>query len=224
MSDDDPLARHLQAVSARFERCLGERAAWLRETAAGLEHGEESAAESLRVAAHRLKGIAGSCGHADLGARAAEIEGFLGDGRSPEAVSAARALAEEADARAAASLAERPVPWVLWVEPDPDLGALSGRQLGRRDDVDATVCTDLEGVRRALASRRAPALLVGPVDHPEGGAITAACARRGTPVVWLGDPDESASPPVLAPPAGPGSIPRVLERALDAVRYAARSA
>ncbi|HJK97109.1 MAG TPA: Hpt domain-containing protein, partial [Polyangiaceae bacterium LLY-WYZ-14_1] len=102
---DDPLGRHLRAMSARFERGLLERAAHLRRTAAAWEAGEESGREGLRVAAHRLKGIAGSCGHPDLGAWAAQVEEAAKASERPRGVEEARALAAEADRRGAVAVA-----------------------------------------------------------------------------------------------------------------------
>jgi HPt (histidine-containing phosphotransfer) domain-containing protein len=220
-------------MSARFERGLLERAAHLRRTAAAWEAGEESGREGLRVAAHRLKGIAGSCGHPDLGAWAARVEEAAKASERPRGVEEARALAAEADRRGAVAVARDGVPWAIVLEPVEELRLLADRALARVDDLDATVLGSVDPLETLLGSRRRCAVVVVPADAPPG---LLAAARRmlearpagadgegRVPLVALDSaegPEGQTTPPTAVDrllPRGPG--PRGL---VAAVRAAAR--
>jgi CheY-like chemotaxis protein/HPt (histidine-containing phosphotransfer) domain-containing protein len=93
----------LQTLKRAMENGLGERARLLRELAARLETGDEAeraaARTGLKTESHKLRGVAGSYGHGDLTALAAELEQEAP--AAPPALVAvrARALADMADAR-----------------------------------------------------------------------------------------------------------------------------
>ena len=95
-ADDDPMARALRLVRARFAAAApGERAALASERATG-------DVEALRARAHRLKGSAGTFGFETVGAAAAALDAALRDGGDTEAALAAldAALAAAATAQA----------------------------------------------------------------------------------------------------------------------------
>jgi len=173
-------------MSARFTRGLGERAAHLRRTADAWEAGEDDGREGLRVAAHRLKGIAGSCGHPDLGESAARLEARAKAGERPAAVAEARRLADEADRRCLEAVERDPVPWVVLLQPSAELRSLADRALARLDDLDATVVADLPALATTLESRRTCQSVMVPADLPAdvvAAALTRACEAGVTAAV-----------------------------------------
>lgn len=70
----DELEARLASVKRAAEAGFGERAQALREAAAALEGGDVGAREDIRRLAHKLRGIGGSVGYADLSERAARLE------------------------------------------------------------------------------------------------------------------------------------------------------
>jgi CheY-like chemotaxis protein len=74
---DDGLAgfdARMAALKRKMEDGLVERARRLREMAGRVEAGDVAARKDLKREAHRLRGVAGSYGHDQLGERAGEIE------------------------------------------------------------------------------------------------------------------------------------------------------
>jgi CheY-like chemotaxis protein/HPt (histidine-containing phosphotransfer) domain-containing protein len=86
-----------------MENGLGERARLLRELAGQLETGDEAeraaARSGLKTEGHKLRGVAGSYGHGDLTALAAELEREAPAAPLALVAVRARALADMADAR-----------------------------------------------------------------------------------------------------------------------------
>jgi CheY-like chemotaxis protein/HPt (histidine-containing phosphotransfer) domain-containing protein len=86
-----------------MESGLGERARLLRELAGRLETGDDAARAAartgLKTESHKLRGVAGSYGHGDLTALAAELEQEAPAAPPARVVERARALADMADAR-----------------------------------------------------------------------------------------------------------------------------
>jgi CheY-like chemotaxis protein/HPt (histidine-containing phosphotransfer) domain-containing protein len=70
----DELEAHLASVRRAAEAGFAERARALRDAAAALDGGDESARDEIRRLAHKLRGIGGSVGHAELSERAARLE------------------------------------------------------------------------------------------------------------------------------------------------------
>lgn len=87
---DDPkvalLEQSLARLKKRLQEGFPERAAELKEALVGLGRGEPEARERIRRSAHRLRGIAGSYGHASLGARAELVELLARSGDDPPAL------------------------------------------------------------------------------------------------------------------------------------------
>jgi CheY-like chemotaxis protein len=86
-----------------MESGLGERARLLRELAGRLETGDEATREAartgLKTESHKLRGVAGSYGHGDLTALAAELEQDAPAAAPALVAERARKLADLADAR-----------------------------------------------------------------------------------------------------------------------------
>lgn len=76
MADDREHAfeQRMAALKRKMESGLVERARRLREMAERVEGGDPSAREELKREGHRLRGVAGSYGHDELGTKAAELE------------------------------------------------------------------------------------------------------------------------------------------------------
>lgn len=99
MADDRERAfeERMAALKRKMERGLVDRARDLREMAARVEVGDATAREALKREGHRLRGVAGSHGHDELGQKAAELELRAND-LTPAALGAmARGLAKLAE-------------------------------------------------------------------------------------------------------------------------------
>jgi CheY-like chemotaxis protein len=68
------LEQRLLALKKRMEAGLGQRAQALRDSAAKLEAGDESARKAIKTESHKLRGVAGTYGHGELTERAGELE------------------------------------------------------------------------------------------------------------------------------------------------------
>lgn len=96
----------MAALKRKMESGLVERARKLREMAERVEVGDEAARKALKREGHRLRGVAGSYGHDELGEKAAELEQRASV--SPPAVlgAMARSLAELAEQASAGGVPE----------------------------------------------------------------------------------------------------------------------
>lgn len=70
----DELEARLASVRQAAEAGFGERARALRAAASALDAGDIGARDEIRRLAHKLRGIAGSVGHAEVSERAARLE------------------------------------------------------------------------------------------------------------------------------------------------------
>lgn len=102
----------LAALKGKMESGLVERARNLREMAERVERGDEAARRELKREAHRLRGVAGSYGHDELGEKAAELE-QRASLSPPDALGAtARSLAELAEQASAGGVPREHLPSV----------------------------------------------------------------------------------------------------------------
>jgi len=94
----DALEARLAALHARTREGFAERAAELRDAATRLQGGEADARDAIRRLAHKLRGVAGTAGHAELGERAGRLEQAALSGAADFAIAeGARRLAKAAD-------------------------------------------------------------------------------------------------------------------------------
>lgn len=126
MADDRTQAfeERLAALKQKMESGLGERARLFREMADRLDRGEEGARDLLRREAHRLRGVAGSYGHDELGERAREIEQRASVSPPPTLAGLARGLADLAEQVSAAGVPAEHLPSV----PPPRPAGVSARE------------------------------------------------------------------------------------------------
>lgn len=87
----------LSALKSRMEAGLTERAKTLRNYAARLENGDESARQEIKSQSHRLRGIAGTYGHTQLTDMAAQLEQRASLSPPPVVAELARELASAAE-------------------------------------------------------------------------------------------------------------------------------
>lgn len=103
------LDARLAAVRRSTVEGFASRARELREAAERLEGGDADAKEEIRRLAHRLRGVAGSAGHAELSERAARLEAAAAVAGALAVVEGARRLASAAE-RAASLATDAPAP------------------------------------------------------------------------------------------------------------------
>lgn len=125
------LEMRLAALKARMEAGLPARAAELRSWITRLE--EPEAPSSIERIAHKLRGIAGTHGHATLGAQAELVERLANEGSS-ELRREAEELARRIDAAATGGSAPR----AARVATAPVVKRLTGLRIAALDDDDAT--------------------------------------------------------------------------------------
>ncbi len=106
------LEERLAEVRRTTVEGFADRARDLREAAERLVAGEAEARGEIRRLAHRLRGVAGSAGHAELSERAARLEAAAETASDPALLEGARRLAAAAE-RASASLDAAPEPLAL---------------------------------------------------------------------------------------------------------------
>lgn len=130
----------LSSLKGEMEAGLAERARAIRAAAGRVEEGDAVALLELARLTHRLKGVAGTHGHEELGAAAAALEEAARTGRTGEVgaladrvVDLARrirpAAAPEAPAEEPAATPDRP--WALVIDDDDDARKLVSLILAR---------------------------------------------------------------------------------------------
>jgi CheY-like chemotaxis protein/HPt (histidine-containing phosphotransfer) domain-containing protein len=126
MADDRASAfeERLAALKQKMERGLVDRARSFREVADRLDQGDETAREVLKREAHRLRGVAGSHGHEELGERAREIEQRASVSAPPVLAALARELATLAERASAEGVPASHLPSV----PPPRPEGMSARE------------------------------------------------------------------------------------------------
>jgi CheY-like chemotaxis protein len=103
------LEARLATLKRKMEAGLAERATRLRDMAARLEAGDGDARRALKTEGHKLRGIAGTYAHEELGDKAAELEQRASVSPPPVLGTLARELADLAEAAAQQSTrSERP--------------------------------------------------------------------------------------------------------------------
>ena len=115
----------LSALQHKMERGLIDRANALRELAARLENGDESARRAIKTESHKLRGVAGTYGHQDLTDFAGEVEQRASMSPPATVGRMARELADMAESTGIQS--ERP-PAGDAAATAPDAGRVSARE------------------------------------------------------------------------------------------------
>lgn len=140
MSKLAELEARLAALHAKTEAGFGERAVALREAAAGLDGGDETARADIARLAHKLRGVAGSAGHPALTERAGRLEAAVESGAADLAVAeGARRLADATERATSGEATEPPAP-------APRSAAVSRARLGWR----VVALDDEKSTRRLL--------------------------------------------------------------------------
>ncbi|MCZ7686062.1 MAG: response regulator [Sandaracinaceae bacterium] len=127
------LEERLAEVRRTTVEGFADRARELREAAERLVAGEAEARGEIRRMAHRLRGVAGSAGHAELSERAGRLEAAAETASDPALLEGARRLAAAAE-RASASRDAAPEP----LAPPPAESAPLDLRVVALDDEPAT--------------------------------------------------------------------------------------
>ena len=133
MSKLSDLEARLAALHAKTEAGFADRARALREAAARLDGGDETARDEIERLAHKLRGVAGSAGHDALTDRAARLETAIANDASTMVVAeGARRLARAAEEASEGASEERPIPDARPAAPRPN--ALGWRVVALDDE------------------------------------------------------------------------------------------